>query len=618
MNRDELLLYIARLPQEPGCYLYSNAEGTIIYVGKAKNLRKRVSSYFHKELQHRRTRRLVAQIAEIDYHVVNTEADALILENNLIKLHQPRYNVLLKDNKEYLRIVVTREPFPRFVTSRKSHERGRTFGPFTHQSVAYKLVSLISDIYHLRTCRLNLPPVVAPEKNRFRACLEYDIGRCDAPCIGLIDQQEYLQNVDRAMRLLRGEVSEAIEYEAQQMEVMSARLAFEQAEVHRKRIEMLRTYESKHVVAPNIEHDVDVFSYYLAQGKLFVNMIHLHKGSIQFIQNLSIDKEDDEDLTDLFATGITELMLRSGTSSQEIVLSEPVHWLEGRGEVTIPLRGDKLKLIELSRKNAREYAVDYFTKKRMHSEESDQKYSLVNRMQKDLGLSRPPVKIECFDNSNIQGTSPVSSCVVFKNGKPLKSAYRKFHVKTVVGADDFATMREVVYRRYYRLLEEGQELPDLIIIDGGKGQLRAAYETLKELHLQDKIEIRGLAKRIEELFMPNDPVPLALSRDSQTLKVIQQLRDEAHRFGITFHRQVRSVKQTQTFLKQLPGIGPKTESKLLTRFSSLERVRRASLSDLQQTIGPLSGSKLYSHLHPNLKDGSVEDVRDEEKKIEDQ
>lgn len=604
MNREEILLYIAQLPQLPGCYVYSNADGEVIYVGKAKNLRKRVSSYFHKEHNEFKTRRLVAHIADIAYYIVNTEADALILENNLIKRYQPRYNVMLKDGREYLRIIQTAEPFPRFVVSRRSGERSKTFGPFTSQAVAYELLHLIGDVYHIRTCRLNLPNQIDPVKQRFRACLEYDIHRCDAPCIGLIDQEEYLRNVAKATRLLRGEVGEVIELEMQQMEFMVDKWAFEQAEVHRKRIEMLRSYRSRHVVAPHIEHDVEVFSYHRRGIDLFVNMIYLHRGVIQNIQNIRLKMEDGEDLLDLLATGITELRLRNEHSAQETILPEPVPWIENNSSsstpvlITIPVQGDKQRLLELSMKNARQFAVDYYNRKRMNAGDNDRKYSVVAQIQRDLGLRQLPIRIECFDNSNTQGSLPVSACVVFKNAKPLKSAYRRFHVKTVEGPDDYRTMREVVYRRYHRVLEEGGELPNLVLIDGGKGQLRAAVETLQELGLADRIELRGLAERLEELFEPGDPEPLVLSRDSPSLKVLQHLRDEAHRFGLTFHQNLRSAQQIDSYLYSLPGVGEHTASKLMNRFKSVKRLLEASEEELQGTLGKVRGKKLYAELHP--------------------
>ena len=601
MNREEILVYIKELPPSPGCYLYSDASGEVIYVGKAKNLRRRVSSYFQKEHTNERIRRLVSRIADINYYVVSTEADALILENNLIKKHQPRYNALLKDAKDFLRIVRTDEPYPRFVLSRSPKTRNKTFGPFFGSGAAHELMRLIAQVYRIRTCSLKLPAQI-PSDSPFRRCLKYDIKLCDAPCVNLISRSDYLNNVEQATLLLRGDVDSAIAYEQKEMDRQSALWNFEWAEVHRRRIELLHGFRSKHTVAPYITHDVAIFSYHHTAELLFVNLTYLHRGSVQYMQNLRMDAPGGEDLQDLFATAAWELIKRTGADPKEIILPEPLSWLGGWAagrQVTIPEIGDKRKLLDLSERNARQFAVDYFSKRSLFATDEDGRMRLLRQIQSDLGLNRLPVMMECFDNSNIQGSDPVSSCVVFKNARPLKSAYRKFHVKTVVGADDFATMREVVYRRYRRLVDENKPLPQVIIIDGGKGQLRAAYETLQELGLDDKIEIRGLAKRLEEIFLPGDPDPIIIPKTSPSLKIIQQIRDEAHRFGITFHRDTRSKRQTRSLLLDIPGVGEKTQAALLKQFHSVKRLTQASRDEIAAVVGLAKAALVYARLHPD-------------------
>ena len=596
MTRDEIKAILPTIPQSPGCYQYRNKNGTIIYVGKAKNLRNRVSSYFNNSPKDPKTTRLVSEIRQLAYFVVNTEAEALVLENNLIKTHLPKYNILLKDDKSYPRIVITDEPFPRIFATRKEVGKGDYFGPYPNVAMARTVIDLIHRVLQLRSCRYALTPEVVRER-RVGLCLQYHIKKCGGPCQGLVSAEEYAHSVQLARRILKGEISILIEEEVEEMNRMSERLEFERAEQHRQNIEVLRRYSGKHVVAPNIR-EADVFAYDEDDVNGFVCMMQVRHGAVVLAHNLTFKKTVDSSRSDLLAYLIEELRQRFGSTAREVILAEPGEWESDSYRITVPQRGEKKHLLELAQVNVSGYRWDCY--KRQEELNPEQRATrLLTTMKKDLGIDRLPRHMECFDNSNIQGTNPVAACVVFKNGKPAKSEYRKFHVKTVVGADDYRTMREIIYRRYRRMLDEGQSLPDLIIIDGGKGQLHAACDTLEELGIYDKVCVFGLAERFEELYRPGESEPLVLDRRSETLKVVCHIRDEAHRFGITFHRDSRSKQQTKSILDEIPGIGARSKETLMRAFKTPQRVVKASRAELIETLGASKGSKLYDHLHPD-------------------
>lgn len=596
MTPDELNIILPTLPEKPGCYQYFDEDGKVIYVGKAKNLRRRVSSYFYKEHADRKTRILVRQIRSIKYIVVDSEGDALLLENSLIKEYQPRYNVLLKDGKTYPSIVIKREPFPRIFATRDIKKDGSEyFGPYPGALIAKGMLRLVKEIYPIRTCKLDLREEKI-RQGRYRVCLQYHIKKCKGPCIGNQTSNEYESNVSEIRDLLRGNLHRLVRMYRDRMQVYSEGLRFEEAQICKERIELLERYEAKHTVVPRNIDNVDVFSYDEDEHTAYINYMHIEHGGINRVYTLEYRKQIEESKEELLAAAITELRQRFESNAHEIVLPFDTGWQTGESiTTTIPRRGDKRKLLELSEKNVAQYKLDKL--KRAEKLNPEQRaLHIVHGIQKDLHLDRPPKHIECFDNSNIQGTSPVAACVVFKMGKPSKKDYRKFHVKTVEGPNDFASMREIISRHYSRLTEEHLPLPDLIVVDGGKGQLSAAYETLDKLGLIGKIPIIGLAERLEEIFFPKDPVPLILDKKSETLKVIQHLRDEAHRFGIGFHRDVRSKKQIQSELDNIKGIGKKTKEDLLRHFKSVKRIRSAEEEELSALIGRNKAKLLYEGL----------------------
>ncbi len=576
---------LSTIPEKPGCYQYYDVKGTVIYVGKAKNLRKRISSYFQKEHENRKTRVLVKQIHDLRYIVVDSEADALLLENNLIKQYQPRYNVMLKDDKTYPSIVIKNEPFPRIFQTRNIVRDGSLYyGPYSSVHFIRTLLHLIKELYPIRNCKYALTPE-AIHSGKYKVCLQYHIKRCKAPCVGMQEAEEYDRNVADIKEILKGNSSKVSELLLERMKVLASEMRFEEAQEVKRQYDLVESFRLKSTVVPML-HNVDVFSLDENEASFFINYMHIGNGAIVQVYTIEYQKKlDDEQKEYVLGLGIVELRERFRSHADEIIVPFIPEGVFPEGiSFTVPQRGDKRKVLELSLQNAKQYKVDKL--KRSEKFNPEQRTTrLLTTIQKDLHLPALPMQIECFDNSNIQGTNPVAACVVFKKGKPSKKDYRHFHIKTVVGPDDFASMREIVTRRYTRLLEEGAPLPQLIIIDGGKGQLNAATEVLRELNLLGKITIVGLAKRLEEIFYPGDPFPLVLDKTSETLKVIQHLRDEAHRFGITFHRQMRSKGQIVSELDAIKGIGEKTKEALLKKYKSVKRIREAPPAELEELIG---------------------------------
>ena len=576
---------LSTIPEKPGCYQYYDAKGTVIYVGKAKNLRKRISSYFQKEHENRKTRVLVKQIYDLRYIVVDSEADALLLENNLIKQYQPRYNVMLKDDKTYPSIVIKHEPFPRIFQTRNIVRDGSLYyGPYSSVHFIHTLLHLIKELYPIRNCKHALTPE-AIHSGKYKVCLQYHIKRCKAPCVGMQEAEEYDRNVADIKEILKGNSSKVSELLLERMKALAAEMRFEEAQEVKRQYDLVESFRLKSTVVPML-HNVDVFSLDENETSFFINYMHIGSGAIVQVYTIEYQKKlDDEQKEYVLGLGIVELRERFHSHAGEIIVPFIPEGVFPEGiSFTVPQRGDKRKVLELSLQNAKQYKLDKL--KRSEKFNPEQRTTrLLTTIQKDLHLPALPMQIECFDNSNIQGTNPVAACVVFKKGKPSKKDYRHFHIKTVVGPDDFASMREIVTRRYTRLLEEEAPLPQLIVIDGGKGQLNAATEVLRELNLLGKITIVGLAKRLEEIFYPGDPFPLVLDKTSETLKVIQHLRDEAHRFGITFHRQMRSKGQIVSELDAIKGIGEKTKEALLKKYKSVKRIREAPPAELEELIG---------------------------------
>ncbi|MDO4722353.1 excinuclease ABC subunit UvrC [Porphyromonas circumdentaria] len=609
MTLEEIKKIIPTIPELPGCYQYFDENDTIIYVGKAKNLRRRVASYFTKEHTDRKTRLLVASIREIKYIVVEDESEALLLENSLIKTHKPKYNILLKDDKSYPSIVVTKEEFPRIlVTRNRVQNYGIFFGPYTNVGNAHKMVQLIRELYKTRTCRLKLTQENI-QKGAFQTCLQYHIKRCEAPCVGKISWAEYNKKIQEATELLKGNLKQLIQATSDKMYAYAKKELYEAAAAEKDQLDMLQNYTNKHTVAPQIQHDVDVFSYDEEDSKAYINMMQVHEGAIVRAMTLEWKKPIDESREDLLTTAIIELRQRFQSEAEEIILPYPIEWQPNkRCKLTIPKQGEKKHLLDLSYNNVRQYKLDQL--KRAEKLNPEQRaLQLMQHMKEDLRLKKYPRLIECFDNSNIQGTHPVAACVVFYNGKPRKSSYRKFHVKSVIGPNDYASMQEIITRRYSRVLSQEEPLPDLIVIDGGKGQLGVAVETLRELGILEQVEVIGLAERLEEVFYPDNPIPLFLKRGSDTLRTLQHIRDEAHRFGITFHRTLRSKGQTVSELDNIKGIGSKLRETLLKEYKSVARLKKASREELMQSIGAQRGKLLFEALHPSEENRTTTDEK---------
>lgn len=595
----ELEEKISILPSTPGVYMYFDSEGTVIYVGKAKNLKRRVSSYFNRTHDSLRTNLLVRAIADMKYIVVPTEQDALNLENSMIKEYQPRYNVLLKDDKSYPWIVVTKETFPRvFMTRKRIKDGSKYYGPYTDTASARTVLDLIRELYKLRSCRFAITPEYV-SKGKGRLCLDYHLKRCSGPCVGLTSQEEYGAQIERVKQILRGDMNELLDHLREEMAALAEELRFEEAHELKLKYDMVARYTAKSVIVSQTIGDVDVFGVDDDGGPdVFINYMHVRRGAVVRSVTLEYKRRLDETVPQLLGYAMDEIGRELGVAYEEVVLAQ-VPDVEMPGVTFIvPQRGDKFKLLEVSEKNARQYKIDSLKHLERHNPE-ERVNKLMERMKADFRLLVLPRHIECFDNSNIQGTNPVASCVVFRDGKPAKNDYRHFNIKTVVGPDDFASMKEVLTRRYTRLMNEGKELPQLIVVDGGKGQLSAAVEALDAMGLRGVIAVAGIAKRLEEIYFPGDSVPLYIDKNSETLRVVQHMRDEAHRFGITHHRNRRSKTQTVSALDSIKGIGEKTRTALLTKFRSLKRVGEADLDELAAIVGPAKASIVYAALHPD-------------------
>ena len=592
-----LELQILTLPDNPGVYQYYDKDGKILYVGKAKNLKKRVSSYFNKIHDTAKTNVLVKKIVTIKHIVVPTETDALLLENNLIKTLQPRYNVLLRDDKSYPWICIKREPFSRIFSTRRMVKDGSEyFGPYTSFKTVHTILDLIKELYPLRTCNYDLSKSNI-DSGKFKVCLEYHIGNCKGPCEGLESLEEYQKQVDAIREILKGNFKESIKGFKRLMIEYAQELRFEEAQKIKEKIEVLENYQSKStIVNPKITN-IDVFSIVSDESAAFVNFLQISHGSIIRSHTLEMKKKLDESDEELLELAIIELRERFQLLSKEVIVPFEIDLGENI-KTTVPQLGDKKQILDLSIRNAKFYRIEQL--KQLQIVDPDRHTNrIMAQMQKDLRLPSEPRHIECFDNSNIQGTNPVAACVVFKDGKPSKKDYRHFNVKTVEGPDDFASMTEIVYRRYKRVLEENEPLPQLIIIDGGKGQLSAALKSIDELGLRGKVAIIGIAKRLEELFYPGDSIPLYLDKKSETLKVIQQLRNEAHRFGITFHRDKRSKAALNSSVESIPGIGEKTMLTLIQHFKSVKRLKLASEKEISAVVGVSKAKKIVDFYKTN-------------------
>lgn len=582
---DYLKNIVQNIPNKPGCYQYYDEKGTVIYVGKAKNLKKRVSSYFTKTHHDSpKTRILVSKIKDIKYIVVETEEDTFLLENNLIKEYQPRYNVLLKDDKTYASIVIKNEFFPRIFQTRNIMKDGsQYFGPYANTASIKALLQTIHTLYPIRTCHLTLTPENIKAK-KFKVCLEYHIKRCAGPCEGLQSLDDYNSNIEDIRQILKGNISVVSKAIFDKMQQLSSDFKFEEAQKLKEKYQLIENFKQKSTVVSSITYNIDIFGYDEDESAAYINYLSVHNGAVIRAYTFEYKKKLEESKEELLGYGIIDMKEKFSNLSKEIVVPFYPELKILNVTFTIPQRGDKLNLLKLSIQNVKQYKFDKL--KKAESLNPEQRSTrIVKEMQKDLHLKDLPIHIECFDNSNIQGTNPVSACVVFKMGKPSKKDYRHFIVKTVEGPDDFSTMREVVYRRYHRLIEEQQPLPQLIIIDGGKGQLSAACESLKSLEIYGKIAIVGIAKRLEEIYYPEDSIPLYLDKNSETLKIIQHLRDEAHRFGITFHRNRRSKGQVTSELDQIKGIGEETKKALLKELKSIKRIKDADYETIEKIIG---------------------------------
>ncbi len=590
-----LKLQIQTLPNSPGVYQYYDKNEILLYIGKAKNLKKRVASYFNKNQPNGKTRILVKKIASIKHIVVETETDALLLENNLIKKHQPKYNVMLKDDKTYPWICIKKERFSRVFLTRNIIKDGSAyFGPFTSVKTVKVLLDLIKEIYKLRTCKYDLSQKNI-ENKKYKVCLEYHLGNCKGACEDLQTEEDYNQDIIAIKNIIKGNFKESIKLLKEKMLFFASEMKFEEAQHIKEKLALLENYQAKSTIVNPSINNVDVFSIISDESYGYINFLKISNGAIVQSHTTEVKKKLDETDKELLELAIVEIRQRFHSQSKEIYSIFKLDLGENL-KITIPKLGDKKRIVDLSLRNAKYYRQERF--KHLQIVDPDRHTNrIMSQMQKDLRLTVQPRWIECFDNSNIQGTHPVAACVVFKNGKPSKKDYRHFNIKTVIGPDDFASMEEVVYRRYKRLQEEGQGFPQLIVIDGGKGQLSSALKSLDALGLRKKIAIIGIAKRLEEIYYPEDKIPLYLDKKSETLKIIQQLRNEAHRFGITFHRNKRSKSAITTELTQISGIGEQTIVTLLRYFKSAKRISEANQQDLSKIIGEHRATKIYNYYH---------------------
>ncbi len=591
---------VNELPDNPGVYQYFDSSGVIIYIGKAKNLKKRVLSYLNKSNQSSKTHLLVNKIADLRYIVVNSEQDALLLENNLIKKYKPKYNILLKDDKSYPWICIKKEPFPRvFITRRYIRDGSEYFGPYTSGKFAHVLINLIKSLFKLRTCNLALNEK-AIQAGKFKVCLEYHIGNCKAPCVGRIGQLEYDEYIVQIRNILKGNLSSVIEAMTAKMIFYANSLKFEEANLMKEALQAVKNYQAKSTIVRTTISDTDVFSYTEDEKYAYINYLRILHGAVVQVHTVELEKKIEEEKESLLAFAVYEIRQMMDSHSKEIIVPfYPDIQLEGIDYV-VPQRGDKKQLLELSERNASYFRLDRERQRSTKTKENNT-FNLLKTIKLELKLPELPHRIECFDNSNIQGTNPVASCVVFLDGKLAKREYRKFHVKTVIGADDFASMEEIIYRRYRRVLDEGLELTNLIVIDGGKGQLHSAVNSLKKLGLYGKVSILGLAKQMEEIYFPEDQQPYLLAKNSVALKTLMHIRDEAHRFGITFHRRLREKNQINSVISQIKGIGNNTEISLLQEFKSVENIMKQSIPELAKIIGTKRAELVYNYFH-----GSVE------------
>lgn len=601
MNQEDFKLYRDTLPSQPGIYKYMNEEGDIIYVGKAKDLKKRVTSYFTKNDHTRRISRMVHLIRKIEFVIVNTEQDALLLENSLIKKHQPRYNVMLKDDKTYPFICIKKEPFPRVFFTRKVIRDGSEYlGPFTSVFNAKIILDLLKEIFPLRTCNLNLT-----EKNieagKFKVCLEYHLKNCLGPCQALQTEQDYDEEIQQIRNILKSRFGQVKFYLKKKMNEYAEDMQFEKAEQFRQKIEILTGYENKSTIVNPKLTDTDVYGYTETETAAFINYLKIVNGTVSKTRAFEVKKILDEPKEEILLRAISDNSLEEDEPVEEIIVPFEIDFPFEKSKLFVPQAGDKKRLLDLAVKNAL-YARQEYLKQNMTSEEKKPAFRIMRTLKEDLKLTELPKHIECFDNSNIQGTNPVSACVVFKDAKPSKKDYRHFNIRTVEGPDDFASMHEVITRRYKRLMEEEQELPQLIIVDGGKGQLSSAVDALKQLGLYGRIPIVGIAKRLEEIYFPEDTLPLYINKKSESLKLIQQMRDEAHRFGITHHRTRRSNASLKSELTEIKGIGEKTFELLIKKYKSVKKLREVPMEELTNLIGASKAGIVQEHLslHPQI------------------
>lgn len=592
---------VNNLPETPGCYQYLDDSGTIIYVGKAKNLKRRVSSYFNKEQQTRKTRLLVTHIRDIRYVVVKTEADALLLENNLIKRYKPHYNVLLKDDKTYPSIAITTEYLPRIFKTRQRGKRGAIyFGPYSHVPTLYALLDLCRELYQPRPCHTPMTRE-GVENGKYDVCLDYHIHRCKAPCVGKQSHDDYMRCIEACKEILKGNTADVARKMREEMIALANELRFEEAQEIKRRYDLIESYRAKSEVVSNVLHNIDVFNIETEEKTVYINYLHVTNGCINQAFTFEYKKKLDETDEELLTLGIIEMRERYASQSKEIVVPFHVDLPDGMVEQTVPQKGDKKKLLELSKLNVKQYKFDRL--KQADKLNPEQKQTrLMKEIQRDLGLPKLPLHIELFDNSNISGADAVAACVVFEKLKPAKSEYRKFNIKTVTGPDDYASMKEVVRRRYTRLSQEGRPLPDLIIADGGRGQMEMIREVVED-ELGLEIPIAGLAKddrhRTREMLYGFPPAIIGIKPESQLFRTLTQMQDEVHRFAISFHRDKRSKRQTASELDTIAGIGPATKQTLLKQFKSVKRIKEATLPELQALLGTARGEKIYHNLHTN-------------------
>lgn len=595
MNSEDLDIRLKALPHSPGVYQFFDKEGEIIYVGKAKNLRNRVSSYFQKNVDRYKTKVLVSKVQDFKYIVVDTEDSALLLENNLIKKYQPRYNILLKDDKSYPWVCITKERFPRvYMTRQVNSKKARHFGPYTRVKMVRSLVELIKEVYPTRSCNFELSQEKI-DAGKYQICLDYHIKRCFGPCENRQSEDDYMQNIKSIEHILKGNINKAIKHFEEKMRGYAQSLEFEKAQETKEKIDELTNYRSRSTIVSPSVHDVDVFMIWKDIDYFFYSYLKINNGAIVQAYTSETKSKLDEKEEEVLGAIVTEIRQRFKSTSKEVVLPFELPFLSSDIKQTVPQIGDKKKLLDMSERNLKFYRMDFRKQQKVKDPEKHTN-RILDTLKADLNLTEQPRHIECFDNSNIQGTSAASACVVFKNAKPSKKDYRHFNIKTVEGPDDYASMHEVVYRRYKALKEKNEPLPQLVVIDGGKGQLSAAYQALKELELQKTIAIIGIAKRLEEIYFPSESIPIYLDKTSESLKVIQHARNEAHRFSLRHHRQLRNKNTFGSVLEQIEGIGQETAKKLLIQFGSVKRIKESQLEDIAKVIGKSKAQKVYEYL----------------------